>query len=72
MGPSMVSHICNVCSVFNPSKCTHTAVRSEHTHTRSSGEAVGGLLTTTLYLNEFLIFCLLIVSKVVVKFRCWV
>ncbi len=33
----------NLCSAFNPSKCTHTAVRSEQTHTpwthtRSSGQ----------------------------------
>jgi len=29
--PSMVTHTRNWCSAFNPSKCTHTAVRSEHT-----------------------------------------
>ncbi len=28
-----VTHTLNLCSAFNPSKCTHTAVRSEHTHT---------------------------------------
>uniref|UniRef100_A0A9J8BTC4 Uncharacterized protein n=1 Tax=Cyprinus carpio carpio TaxID=630221 RepID=A0A9J8BTC4_CYPCA len=27
----MVTHTRNWCSAFNPSKCTHTAVRSEHT-----------------------------------------
>ncbi len=31
--PSMVTHTRNLCSAFNPSKCTHTAVRSEQTHT---------------------------------------
>ncbi len=31
--PSMVSHTWNLCSAFNPSKCTHIAVSSEHTHT---------------------------------------
>ncbi len=30
--PSMVTHIQNLCSAFNPSKCTHTAVNT-HTHT---------------------------------------
>ncbi len=54
-----VTHTLNLCSAFNPSKCTHTAVRSEHTHThtpwthtQSSGQpyccdargAVGGLV----------------------------
>ncbi len=29
----MVTHTRNWCSAFNPSKCTHTAVSSEHTHT---------------------------------------
>ncbi len=29
--PSMVSHTQNLYSVFNPSKCTHSSVRSEHT-----------------------------------------
>ncbi len=28
-GPSIVSHTCNSCSAFNPSKCTHS---SEHSH----------------------------------------
>ncbi len=28
---SMVTHTRNWCSAFNPSKCTHTAVSSEHT-----------------------------------------
>ncbi len=42
---SMVTHTRNWCSAFNPSKCTHTAVSSEHTQqwvvntcTRSSGQ----------------------------------
>ncbi len=30
MWPSMVSHTRNLCSAFNPSKCTHTVV---NTHT---------------------------------------
>ncbi len=36
----MVTHAWNLCSAFNPSKCTHTAVRCEqtHTHTWSSGQ----------------------------------
>ncbi len=40
--PNMVTHTRNLCSAFNPSKCTHTAVSSEQvvntpwTHTRSS------------------------------------
>ncbi len=33
--PSMVSHTCNLCSALNPSKWTHTAVRSEETHTHT-------------------------------------
>ncbi len=38
--PSMVTHIRNLCSAFNPSKCTHTAVNTHTpwTHTRSSGQ----------------------------------
>ncbi len=36
--PIMVSHTWNLCSAFNPSKCTHRAVSSEHTHTQSSGQ----------------------------------
>ncbi len=38
MWPSIVTHALNLCSAFNPSKCTHTAVSSEQTqtHTRSS------------------------------------
>ncbi len=34
MWPSMVTHTQNLCSAFNPSKCTHTP----WTHTRSSGQ----------------------------------
>ncbi len=30
--PSMVSHTWGMCSAFNPSKCSHTAVRHEETH----------------------------------------
>ncbi len=30
--PSMVTHTRNLCSAFNTSKCTHTAVNT-HTHT---------------------------------------
>ncbi len=38
--PSMVTHTRNLCSAFNPSKCTHTAVNTHTpwTHTRSSGQ----------------------------------
>ncbi len=32
---SMVTHTWNWCSAFNPSKCTHTAVSSEQTHTHT-------------------------------------
>ncbi len=35
MWPSMVSHTWGMCSAFNPSKCSHTAVRHEETHTHS-------------------------------------
>ncbi len=46
MGPSMATHTWNLCSAFNPSKCTHTVVNTHthtHTHTlwrhtRSSGQ----------------------------------
>ncbi len=31
----MVSHTWNLCSAFNLSKCIHTAVRSEQTHTHT-------------------------------------
>jgi len=36
----MVTHIWNLCSAFNPSKCTHTAVDTytPWTHTLSSGQ----------------------------------
>ncbi len=36
--PSMVTHSWNLCSAFNPSKCTHTAVNTHTpwTHTRST------------------------------------
>ncbi len=30
--PSMATHTRNLCSTFNPSKCPHTAVSSEQTH----------------------------------------
>ncbi len=30
--PSVLTHTQNLCSAFNPSKCTHTAVSSELTH----------------------------------------
>ncbi len=38
--PSMVTHTQNLCSAFNPSKCTHTVVNTHTpwTHTRSSGQ----------------------------------
>ncbi len=36
--PSMVSHTWNLCSAFNPSKCAHTVVSSEQTHTQSGGQ----------------------------------
>ncbi len=31
--PSMVTHTRNLCSAFNPSKCTHTAVNTHREHT---------------------------------------
>ncbi len=38
----MVTHTRNWCSAFNPSKCTHTAVSSEHTPGAvGSGEHLG-------------------------------
>ncbi len=33
--PSMVTHTRNLCSAFNSSKCTHTTVRNEQTHTHT-------------------------------------
>ncbi len=33
--PNMVFYTWNLCSAFNPSKCTHIAVRSKHTHTHT-------------------------------------
>ncbi len=47
MWPNMVTHTRNWCSAFNPSKCTHTAVSSEQTHThrkhiQSSGHVCCG------------------------------
>ncbi len=36
--PSMVTHTRNLCSAFNPSKCTHTAVNTHTVNTRSSGQ----------------------------------
>ncbi len=41
MWPSMVTHTRNLCSAFNPSKCTHTAVKSENTHAAVPGEQLG-------------------------------
>ncbi len=38
---SMVTHTRNWSSAFNPSKCTHTAVSSEHTHCEHAPGAVG-------------------------------
>ncbi len=38
---SMVTHSQNWSSAFNPSKCTHTAVSSEHTHCEHAPGAVG-------------------------------
>ncbi len=44
----MVTHTRNWCSAFNPSKCTHTAVSSEHapgavgSHCSSARGAIGG------------------------------
>ncbi len=38
---SMVTHTRNWSSAFNPSKCTHTAVSSEHTHCEHTPGAVG-------------------------------
>ncbi len=35
MWPSMVSHTLKLFSAFHPSKCTHTAVSSEETHTHT-------------------------------------
>ncbi len=37
----MVTHARNWPSAFNPSKCTHTAVSSEHTHCEHAPGAVG-------------------------------
>ncbi len=37
----MVTHTRNWSSAFNPSKCTHTAVSSEHTHCEHAPRAVG-------------------------------
>ncbi len=37
----MVTHTRNWSSAFNPSKCTHTAVSSEHTHCEHAPGAVG-------------------------------
>ncbi len=39
--PCMVTHTWNLCSEFNPSKCTHTVVNTHTTwtHTRSSGQS---------------------------------
>ncbi len=39
MWSSMVTHTQNLCSAFNPSKCTHTAV---NTHTAVGNAAVSG------------------------------
>ncbi len=36
----MVSHTWNLCSAFNPYKCTHTAVSSEQTHTHTHTHTV--------------------------------
>ncbi len=36
--PSMVTHAWNLCSAFNPSKCTHTAVSSEQTRAHTHPE----------------------------------
>ncbi len=33
MWPSMATHTLNLCSAFNPSKCTHTPWTHTHTHT---------------------------------------
>ncbi len=38
----VASHTWNLCSAFNPSKCTHTAVSSEHTHTHTHCEHTPG------------------------------
>ncbi len=49
----MVTHTRNWCSAFNPSKCTHTAVSSEHTagavgsHCSSARGAIGGSVPCT-------------------------
>ncbi len=39
--PSMATHTWNLCSAFNPSKCTHTAVSSEHTHGAVGSQCCG-------------------------------
>ncbi len=39
MWSSMVTHTRNLCSAFNPSKCTHT-VSSEQTHTHTHTHTV--------------------------------
>ncbi len=38
--PSMVTHTQNLCSAFNPSKCTHTHTVNTHTHTRGSRQSM--------------------------------
>ncbi len=38
---SMVTHTRNWSSAFNPSKCTHTAVSSEHTHCEHTRQRPG-------------------------------
>ncbi len=51
MWPSMVTHTRNLCSAFNPSKCTHTQqwVVNKHTHTHRehTPRAVGSQCCST-------------------------
>ncbi len=44
---SMMTHTRNWSSAFNPSKCTHTAVSSEHTHCEHAPGTVGSHCSST-------------------------
>ncbi len=41
MWQSMVTHTRNLCSAFNPSKCTHTAVNTNPEQWAANGEQLG-------------------------------
>ncbi len=68
MWPSMVTHTRNLCSAFNPSKCTHThsSEKWTHTHThtlwthtRSSGQSVLRLPGSSWRFGEMQMFVLI-------------